>query len=232
MKIALCDDEKVYIDIMEDVINEIETQADIYKYTSAEELIKSGESFDIAFLDIKMRHQEKRQEDSRGFAAAEYVKKKNTSCIIAFFTNYDSYAREGYKYRAYRFILKDEGSKLIKHDFLEVIQEYYRVTKNVPLIYSSGKIVVSVKNIMYIHMEDHYAEVYLDDGTKCLWRKSLADIEMYLEGTNVDRCHNSYMVNMDFVKEKSKKQFILKNGVVISIGRKYIKEINRKYKNL
>lgn len=216
MKIVLCDDDNFYIEQMQDIVKELTPDADIYCYTSANDLISSGNIFDIAFLDIEMDN------GCGGFNAAQYVKTQNDNCVIAFFTNYDSYAREGYNYRAYRFILKDEGNQMIKHHLSEIVKEYNRLAGKISLIHGSTKVVVSIKDIMYIQMKDHYGDVYLANGEKCLWRTTLSNIVFYLSQFNFERCHNSYVVNMDYVQEKRKNQFILTNGEQITIGRTYI----------
>ena len=199
---------------------------EIYSYLSVKELIRTDMTFDIAFLDIETDN------EMGGFEAAKYVKRKNADCVIAFFTNYDSYARKGYEYRAYRFILKDEGKTMIRHHFSETIKEYYRIVGQVVLIYGSGKRKAAIKDIIYLKMKDHYASVYLSDGTECLWRKSMSEIEQYLYRFDFERCHNSYIVNMDHVKEKNKNKLILDDGTVITISRKYIKSINDKYQGV
>ena len=226
MKIVLCDDELKSLTTMEELVKELAPEADIEKYTSAKELINNNCYCDIAFLDIEV------DDGNGGFEAAQYVKGLNSKCVITFFTNYDSYAREGYNYRAYRFILKDEGKQLIRHHFSETIKEYYRITGKISLLHGSGKKIVSVSDIMYIHMKDHYGDVYLANGEKYLWRKSLSAIEPFLSGFDFERCQKSYIVNMDYVKAKIKNQFMLTNGQTIAIGRTYIKAINSKYKNL
>lgn len=223
MKIVLCDDELNLLDKMRNLIIKISPDAKIYMYSSAKELIKTDIAFDIAFLDIEM------DDGAGGFDAAQHIKRKNEDCIIAFFTNYDSYARKGYEYRAYRFILKDEGNTMIYHHFSETIKEYYRIAGQVTLIYGSGKRRVAIKDIMYLKMKDHYAAVYISDGTECLWRKSMSEIEQYLSKYDFERCHNSYIVNMEYVREKNKNRLILFDGNAISISRKYIKCINDKY---
>ncbi len=223
MKIVLCDDEMIFLEQMKKIIKEISSDAEIYAYSSAKELIRTGMTFDIAFLDIET------DDKMGGFEAAQYVKKKNADCVIAFFTNYDSYARKGYEYRAYRFILKDEGTTMIRHHFSETIKEYYRIVGQMVLLYGSGKRRVAIKDIVYLKMKDHYASVYLSDGTECLWRKSMSEIEQYLYRFDFERCHNSYIVNMDHVKEKNKNKLILDDGTAITISRKYIKSINDKY---
>ena len=90
---------------------------------------------------------------------------------------------------------------------------------------------VFIKDIMYIQMKDHYGDVHMANGKKYLWRTTLSAIISYLSQFNFERCHNSYIVNMDYVQEKRKNQFILKNDEQITIGRTYIKSINSKFRN-
>lgn len=224
MKVVLCDDDKNYIKQMETVVKELTPDAEIYSYNSAKDLIKSQKIFDVAFLDIEMDN------DIGGFNAAKYVKEQNSDCVIAFFTNYDSYAREGYNYRAYRFILKDEGSQMIKHHFSETIKEYNRIAGKITLLNGNAKVITSIKDIMYIQMKDHYGDVYLQNGEKYLWRIALSDISSYFFRYNFERCHKSYIVNMDYVIEKRRNQLVLRNDIQIPIGRKYIQSIQKRYK--
>lgn len=223
MRIVLCEDDGTYLYHMEKLITELNAKAEIYKYSSANELIASSKFFDLAFLDIEMKNGD-------GFEAAKYLKQKNPDCVIAFFTNYDSYARKGYEYRAYRYILKDEGDKLIKHHFAETIKEYYRLNGQVSLIYGNGKRIEFIRDILYIEMNDHYGCVHLKNGMQCLWRKTLSNIELYLSDFNFLRCHNSYIVNLEYVKLKKKNQLILCDGVSIPIGKAYSKAVSSKYK--
>ena len=68
-----------------------------------------------------------------------------------------------------------------------------------------GELRLSIKhsNLLYIESADNYVRVwYLNKGvvTKFMLRNTLKAMEEAFEGTNVLRCHRSYMVNFEQVK--------------------------------
>ena len=59
MKIAICDDEKIFLSDLEEKIYKILSRLDhdVFPFTSAEELLAAKSDFDIIFLDIEMGRQ-------------------------------------------------------------------------------------------------------------------------------------------------------------------------------
>lgn len=85
---------------------------------------------------------------------------------------------------------------------------------------------LSVKrsNLLYIESADNYVSIwYLSKGilTKFMLRNSLKAIEESLIGTNVLRCHRSYMVNFDQVKVIRRE----KDGVYMELGIEKVPDI-------
>ena len=66
-----------------------------------------------------------------------------------------------------------------------------------------GSLSIKHSNLLYIESADNYVRVwYLNKGvvTKFMLRNTLKAMEEAFEGTNVLRCHRSYMVNFEQVK--------------------------------
>lgn len=85
---------------------------------------------------------------------------------------------------------------------------------------------LSVKrsNLLYIESADNYVSIwYLSKGilTKFMLRNTLKAIEESLTGTNVLRCHRSYMVNFDQVKVIRRE----KDGVYMELGIEKVSDI-------
>lgn len=83
---------------------------------------------------------------------------------------------------------------------------------------------VKKSNLLYIESADNYVCIwYLNKGTltKFMLRNSLKAIEENLEGTNVLRCHRSYMVNFDQVKVIRRE----KEGICIELGVEKVPDI-------
>lgn len=104
MKIAVCDDEQIYLNKIHRELLELEGYAGEFKiteYLSGEDLIAdfSANVYDIIVLDIEMKQMS-------GMETAEYIRKLDTKTTIIFLTNYDSFAPKGYLVGAFRYVLK------------------------------------------------------------------------------------------------------------------------------
>lgn len=83
---------------------------------------------------------------------------------------------------------------------------------------------VKRENLLYIESADNYVFIwYLNKGivTKFMLRNSLKAIEESLVGTDVQRCHRSYMVNFDQVKVIQRR----KDGIYMELGVEKVPDI-------
>jgi hypothetical protein len=65
------------------------------------------------------------------------------------------------------------------------------------------RISITIENIIYLESADNYVAIkYLNKGklSDFLLRNTLRTLDKQLEGTNIIRCHRSYMVNFEHVK--------------------------------
>lgn len=111
-----------------------------------------------------------------------------------------------YLYKRYKkksAILEEEQSETLqKLDELKKI-----VIKNHIVLKDKTKIYIS--ELMYIKADDHYLEVFIQDGSSHLVRGKLSQIKEELP-PNFIQCHRSYIVNNNFVKQTSNASLILK----------------------
>ena len=89
-----------------------------------------------------------------------------------------------------------------------------------------GELRLSIKhsNLLYIESADNYVQIwYLNKGvvTKFMLRNTLKAMEETFEGTNVLRCHRSYMVNFEHVKVIRRE----KDGVYLEFGVEKVPDI-------
>lgn len=89
-----------------------------------------------------------------------------------------------------------------------------------------GELRLSVKHssLLYIESADNYVRIwYLNKGavTKFMLRNTLKAIEETFEGTNILRCHRSYMVNFEQVKVIRRE----KDGVYLEFGVEKVPDI-------
>lgn len=107
MKIAICDDEKEFRDLIrvyiEDYLDTKEILYTIDTFDSGEMFLCEGESIpenSIIFLDINM-------EGMDGITTAKKIRERGINSYIVFVTAYIDYSLEGYKVGAVRYLLKN-----------------------------------------------------------------------------------------------------------------------------
>lgn len=107
LKIAICDDEKVFRDNINKYVaaylNEKEISYEIDTFSSGKEIIDLGieiKQYNIIFLDINM-------DDVDGIVTAQKIREYSSEIYIVFVTAYINYSLEGYKVDAIRYLLKN-----------------------------------------------------------------------------------------------------------------------------
>lgn len=101
IKIALCDDQEQYIDMLmkhvERYGNEVDTEFNITVYNSGRKLIDDiktdSKMYDIVFLDVEMP-------EIDGLKTAKAIRKMSEDIILCFVTGHEQYTREAYQVEA------------------------------------------------------------------------------------------------------------------------------------
>ena len=96
------------------------------------------------------------------------------------------------------------------------------------------KLVVAIKDLLYIKGADNYLSIHYIDGDKVgssLIRGSFKNIEDEMRQRGIVRCHRSYMVNRLHVRvfEKAKDGFVVRldtsNPIEIPVSKKYSQDV-------
>ena len=138
MKIAICDDEKLYrIKVKKNIyktFKNLKIDGKIFEYESGENLLEDIEKkqFDLIILDIVMN-------DMDGINTAKEIREIDKKVCIVFFTNYNQYAIQGYGLNVYRYLIKNLDEEKIS----EVISNIYEEKKFKTIVLKSQKEVIS-----------------------------------------------------------------------------------------
>lgn len=233
IKIAICDDNLIQIDIIEKYIynwskqNKIE--AKIEKFASGEAFLFSIEEeidYDAIYLDIDMNK-------VSGIEVSNKIREKDKNVNIIFTTGMFKHVMHGYKVRALRYLLKPI-KEVDLHESLDCILDSIgnaKLEMDVLTIETPKKIIKLKKSeIVYFEAFSPYIDVYTSND-KFKIRKKISDIEESLLDDKFVRCHRSYIVNLKYVKLIQRDFLTLDNDVNIPISRGKYKEINDKYLN-
>lgn len=182
-------------------------------------LNKTANTPDCLFLDIQMPTMD-------GFQFLEKLTNKDFAVIIT--TAYDEYAIKAIKHEAIDYLLKpidsDDLSSTIKklknlntkninYDKLEEL--FYKFneenSKQKITINTDGKLIfLHVDDIIFIESDGNYSTLILKDNQKLVVTKKLKEVDALLPDKMFFRIHNSYIINLNKVKE-----FIKTEGYVV-----------------
>ncbi len=243
LKAILVDDEPKAI---ESLLWELENFSDkvevVGKFTEPEralEFIKNNH-IDCVFLDIEMPTMD-------GFQFLKNIELKDFAVIIT--TAYNEYAIKAIKEQAVDYLLKpvdiDDLTQAINKisdyvykgdvvsDKLErILKNYNNKSKRKKITISAdGKLMfLGIEDIVFAESDGNYTTLHLKDSKDVLLTKKLKQMDELLPEEHFFRIHNSYIVNLDKIKEyiKADGYVVLEGNYKIPISRQKRSEFLKK----
>ena len=221
--IVVCDDVEIERLLLKEILcqyfEEINEEVSIVEYDSGETLIADVEegyvAMDLLFLDIYMKK-------LNGMETARKLRQIHCKVPIIFLTASPDYAIESYEVQASGYLLKSFSEE-------KLMKLLNRILK------TDMKRRVAIKNrrqyrypctddIMYIDSDKHNVTLHLSDGSEIITVDKLGEIEKRINEKRFLRCHQSYLVNMDYIKDVED-DFIMEDGTLVPIRVRGRKEI-------
>ncbi|MCF6347614.1 MAG: LytTR family DNA-binding domain-containing protein [Flavobacteriaceae bacterium] len=230
LKTILVDDEINALEALEWKLNRYIDDIQIIKCNSPIEAIKiiQEEKPDLVFLDIDMPEMD-------GFTLLQKLSYTNFDLI--FTTAHDEYALQAIKVSAIDYLLKpvDKDELITAVDKVVASRKSNQLEDKLQSLFSnlnkSDKINVSADGKIYLLERDDvimlksdksYTTVFLIDNKEILVTKTLKEVEKKFAFPEFFRVHNSFLINMNHVKEYLKSlggELIMSNGMSASISR-------------
>lgn len=221
-KIAICDDSKLDRQLLKVVIQiyfeNNEEEFKIFEYELGDNLLDDIE-VELLFLDIIMN----------GMKIARKLRDIQFKAPIIFLTAHADYAVESYEVYAAGYLLKPYDTNKLTLLLDEVLQR--SVQKRIAVKVKKQHRYLEINDIMYVESDKHVLNIHLKDSRVIQTTEKLSELEKTINSKRFIRCHQSYLVNMDYIKD-AKTDFILSNDIRIPIrvrGRKEIIERYHKY---
>lgn len=230
-RIAICDDESFFAEELKELISGYMMEKglvfEIDTYSSGEALVKLGIEvvrYTAVFLDINM-------EKIDGIKAAEKIREVSREVFIVFVTAYVNYSLEGYRLDAVRYLLKSNANfQSTVNECMNAIMEKlnYSVAKR-EFDFKEGTKEVSLERLLYIESNLHKLEFHImeDDMKIYTMYETLNALEDRLAANDFVRIHQSYLVNIKYIKNVVRYKVVLTNGVELVIPKArytYVKE--------
>lgn len=213
MKIAVCDDENLFVKKIYQYLWEQHDCA-VECFTSPSELLEkycAGERYDVLFLDIIM-------ESLNGIELAKKIREYDGRALIVFLTVALEYAPAGYEVDAFRYLLKPVTEKDII-DTMRAIREKFAVSRILRIRTPECELLVHTEELHYIEADNKDCILYYMGDTITV-HESLSELENQLSETHFFRVHRKYLVNLARVREFDDKKLTLDCGRTLPLSRR------------
>ncbi|MCD6068967.1 MAG: hypothetical protein K0S33_3793 [Bacteroidetes bacterium] len=186
---------------------------------------------DVVLLDVEMK-------DGTGFDVLKQF--PSPAFKVIFITAYMQYSIEAFRFAALDYLLKpvdpdrlaqairraadqaDREKLALKIDsFLYNMQQPATSNKKIVLRTNESIHVVSLQNIMYCEADQSYTTFYLQDASRIMVTKPLREYEELFSQHQFIRIHQSYLVNISFIKRYDKGeggQLVLSNEKALPVS--------------
>ena len=214
MRIAICDDEKKFIDDFIDKIDKLYNRIDVIVdvFISGEDLLKAYKmsSYDIVFLDIEMPKMD-------GLTVARKLRELSEEVYIVFLTGHVEYAIKGYEVNALRYLPKPVNSNDIREIVNYVIEKQHG-KKFMWVKNSDGEHRILLSDIIYIEAQDQRIDIVTVNGHFLVLGK-LNDYEEKFKAEDFFRIHRSYLVALSKILSISGSAVTVAGGIMLPVGR-------------
>lgn len=226
LNFILCDDNIDYVDKLYKLVNEMRPNASIiHKYYSGEKLLNSLDKIaenTIFIMDIILN-------DASGIDIAKKINEQAKNAVIIFISGYLEKATEVYDTVHCYFIYKPDMENRLPLAIAKAEKQINENRKKLVIQLKEKKVFINVANIHYLERIKRTTHIY----EKQKHYECSFDLN-YFNNQLLDyfiRCHRSFIVNLNEVKEFKRTEFLLNDGTIVPISRSYYPDVNRKFQN-
>ena len=219
LKIAICDDEKMFCDSAEGMLKlymeekAMPFQADVFNIPSELlDMTEKGTIYDIYLLDIYMP-------GVTGMSIATELRSRGVKSPIIFLTSSTDHALEAFGVDATHYLLKP----YTKDNFyvgMDKAMQSIASHKNdsVILKVDNDYRSIPVSKLIYCEAEDKYQRLYLENGEKLLIR--ISGMELYKQLSEFDsfyHCGRAHIINLNHISRVTQSGAVFKSGMQLSL---------------
>lgn len=224
VNVAVCDDD---CDILERMRCIIEKEypcwrVDLFASGKALEEKLQRNTYTMYFFDIELG-------DGNGYDMAKKVRRKDPTAVLFFISSHEEYACDAFEVDALRFLRKP----LEEQKVLEALRKAEEVLAlhNMRLDFRKNGQEYSCKlsDIFYLERKQRRIELHLFTGEVIEIYGSLREFEKELKERNFSRCHQGYLLNLDYIKSIRESIVILENEEKIPLARSRRESFKKDY---
>lgn len=217
MRVAICDDLKADRDILAKFIKSVcddkKIQVYIDYYDSGEMLWQSSidEKYEVYFLDIYMKK-------LNGIELGYELIRKYPNAAIVFTTSSKDFMYESYDIGAVHYLIKPFSQDSVDVAIERCLKIVEKVESYIEVLINREKRRIQTSKIKYIESQGRYCVIHTT-AIKYKVYLRLEGMEEMLNESKFIRCHRSYIVNLDYVRDVKDYDYLLDDETLIPIRR-------------
>lgn len=224
LKIAVCDDEVVFLNKLCGIIaqylegRKVDYAIDVF--ASGKEFVSDSTDitkYNIVFLDVNMAEMD-------GIQTAKQFRLLCPKSFLVFVTAFIDYTLEGYKVEAIRYVLKDDH--YFKENIFEALEvillKMQHLSKFIEYEFNVGVRRLYPEEIIYVESNLHKLTFHVKKDKETIYSiyMKLDDVETALSDECMCRIHKSYLVNMRYAVSLERYQLKLYEKIQLPIAQK------------
>ena len=228
LQAAICDNEEFFTQkiksLLADLLKQYEIDAQIEPFVSAQTFLQACETrrYDLVFLDVELG-------EIDGMNVACEMRTTNPDAILVFVSGFVRYAVQGYKVRAFRYLLKQELEEEFPLCIQEVLQEIKRQKQTLSIKTVEGATVtVRLSDILYLESKNHNVSIHTAGG-EYLVHDTLNHLCAQIPSEDFMRIQRSFCVNMRSVVQVKGNTVQLTNKTVLTARRQAGPKLMRRF---
>ncbi len=229
MKLAVCDDSQEDREKLKGLIGEYgrlrEQDMELREFESAESLLEPDDwmrECRIVFLSISPKAAD------GGLDVAKHLKDRYPELYVVLVSGHMSYAIDGYRVKAARFLIKDHLEKMLVQCLDEIIGEFADKENKMLFSFVEGEYTLKISDIFYVETDRHKNVFHTAYDSYRMYRK-LDEIQEMLAPYGFVRVHRSFLVNMRYIYRISSYVLYLTGGTEISVPKSRYTYVKQKF---
>lgn len=222
MQVAICDDERIFIEQLHEMVEKtgrIE-KCDLYDNPdSIRAALRKGVFYDIVFMDIDWK-----REEENGIQYAAEINRLYPETNIIFTTSYNERFSQEIFWETVNlcgYLVKpvQERNLVMLFDKFDRMKRRQQEEKEKSIIipYKAGSEVYTYREILYLESKAHQVIIHTKDKDIVVYEKLNSYEEQLKDG--FVRVHQSYLVNMQYIKRIDRKELLLQNDVLLPVSK-------------
>lgn len=227
MRIAVCDDDPM---LLMDAKNRIEQYFDgknfiLSVFNSARdftEFIENDNAVDIVIMDIELEN------NISGIDVIKSLSNKLRHTKVIYLTGYVEYVSSVYETAHEYFVLKTATDEYFNKALDKAIASINAQKSALYINSRFCKAVVETNSIIYIERDKRTSHIICEDD-KYETSEKLEALLDRLNGDKFIRCHTSYIINADKIKQYKDNAFTMVNNESVKVTRTYKKSVEKAF---